>query len=210
MRLDRFLDVAGPQVLALTRGPARRRRERFRVPAPPGRVLFLGDSITEGGLWDELFSDVPVLNRGIGGDTTVDLRQRMDDAINEPRLVSLLIGTNDLHGPRSRRHLDGIAARWRDIVDRIRERAPGADILLSGLMPRTTLYAERLRALNVRYRAIAAETGAEFIDLWPALADSAGELREDYTRDHLHLTAAGYQAWAGVLGPYVEGLGRTA
>ncbi len=208
MRLDRFLDVAGPQVLALTRGPAARRRELFRVPAPPGRVLFLGDSITEGGLWDELFPDVPVLNRGIGGDTTVDLRQRLDDAVNEPRLVSLLVGTNDLHGPRSRRRLDEIATRCREIVDRIRERAPAADIVLNGLMPRTAHYSDRLRALNVRYGAIAAETGAKFIDLWPTLADSAGELREEYTRDHLHLTAAGYQAWAGVLAPHVEGLNR--
>ena len=133
-------------------------------------------------MWDELFPDVPVLNRGSAAIRTVDLRERLDDAVNEPRLVSLLIGTNDLHGPRSRRHLDGIAARCRDIVDRMRERAPDADVVLNGLMPRTTLYGERLRALNVRFRAIATETGAEFIDLWPTLADSAGELREEYTR----------------------------
>jgi lysophospholipase L1-like esterase len=210
MKLDRFLDLAGPKVLALTRGPAIRRRDLFRVPAPAGRVVFLGDSITEGGLWDELFPDLPVLNRGISGDTTQDLRDRLDDALNEPRLVSLLIGTNDLHGPRAGRHIDQIAARCREIVDRIHERAPGAGVLLNSLMPRTTFYAERLGILNDRYRAIAAETGAVFIDLWPALANASGELREEYTRDHLHLTASGYLAWAAVLGPHVETLGRAS
>jgi lysophospholipase L1-like esterase len=172
-------------------------------------VVFLGDSITEGGLWDELFPDFPVLNRGIGGDTTVDLRERLDDAINEPRVVSLLIGTNDLHGPRQRRDLDGIAARCRAIVERIRERAPEAGVLLNGLMPRTAFHAERLKALNGRYRSIAAETGASYIDLWPAFADPAGELRNELTRDHLHLTAEGYRVWAGVLGPHVQRRDRT-
>jgi lysophospholipase L1-like esterase len=208
VRLDRFLDLAGSRVLALTRGPAARRREAFRIPAPSGRVLFLGDSITEEALWDELFPDLPVLNRGIAGDTTLDLLVRLDDAVNEPRLVSLLIGTNDLHGPRRRRSLDQIAGRCHEIVLRIRERAPGADVLLNGLMPRTAHYADRLQALNVRYRAIAADTGAVFVDVWPALADAAGELRSEYTRDHLHLTASGYRAWAGALRPHVEAVGQ--
>ena len=209
MRLDRFLDLAGPQLLARSRGPAARRRALFHVPAPPGRVVFLGDSITEGGLWDEQFPDLWVLNRGIGGDTTVDLGERLDDAINEPRVVSLLIGTNDLHGPRSRRDLDAIATRSREIVARIRDRAPGAGVILNSVMPRTAFHTERLRMLNDRYRNIAAETGAIFIDLWPALVDADGELRDELTRDHLHLNAAGYQAWAGVLRPHVTRLGRS-
>ena len=136
VRLDRVLDLAGPQLLARSRGPAARRRGLFRVPAPPGRVVFLGDSITEGGLWEELFPDLWILNRGIGGDTTVDLRERLDDAINEPRVVSLLIGTNDLHGPRPRRDLDAIAARCQDIVERVRDRAPGVGVILNSVMPR--------------------------------------------------------------------------
>ena len=209
MRLDRVLDLAGPQLLARSRGPAERRRGLFRVPAPPGRVVFLGDSITEGGLWEELFPDLWILNRGIGGDTTVDLRERLDDAINEPRVVSLLIGTNDLHGPRPRRDLDAIAARCRDIVERIRDRAPGVGVILNSVMPRTAFHTERLRMLNDRYRSVAMETGAHFIDLWPALADADGELRDELTRDHLHLSAAGYQVWAEILRPHLTRLDRT-
>lgn len=204
MRFDRMLDIVGPFIVSNTRARAARRREMFRVPAPEGRVVFLGDSITEGGLWDELFPDLSTLNRGIGGDTTIDLLERIDDAINEPRVVSLLIGTNDLHGRRSHRGLDGIAMRCKELIDRIQVRAASAPVLLNSVMPRATLYATRVQALNNRYRQVAADTGAVFVDVWPVLADSEDELRAEYTRDHIHLTTAGYHAWAEILKPHLD------
>jgi lysophospholipase L1-like esterase len=203
MRLDRFLDIAGPYIVSLTRGAAGRRREFFTIPPPKGRTVFLGDSITEGGVWEDLFPDLPTLNRGIGGDTVNDVQARLDSAIHEPQAVSLLIGTNDLHGPRHLRDLDGIAARTRDLVIGIQAKAPSSTLLLNSVMPRTTLFAERIQRLNDRFQQIAADTDAVYVDLWPALANAAQELREDFTRDHLHLTAAGYRAWVEVLRPHL-------
>jgi hypothetical protein len=40
---------------------------------------------------------------------------------------------------------------------------------------------------------------AQYLDLWPALADDAGDLRREYTEDGLHLNGPGYAAWVGVL-----------
>ena len=84
--------------------------------------MFLGDSITEGGLWDAWFQELPALNRGIGGDTTEDILARLDSAIDQPTAVSLLIGTNDLHGFPRLPDLDGVASRLRQIMGRIQER----------------------------------------------------------------------------------------
>jgi len=45
-------------------------------------VLFLGDSITEQGMWHEWLPEVPTLNRGIGGDTVHEVQARLDSAVN--------------------------------------------------------------------------------------------------------------------------------
>jgi hypothetical protein len=86
--------IVGPRLL----GPGQRMRasQFATLGATPGHIVFLGDSITQGGLWPEWFPGVPVLNRGIDGETSEDLLRRVDSAVRDPRAVFLLIGTNDL------------------------------------------------------------------------------------------------------------------
>lgn len=201
MNTDRIFLVLVPAIRPLVAAASRQRRRQFEAaPKAAGRVVFLGDSITEQGLWDSWFPELPSLNRGIGGDTTEDVLDRLDGAIHDPVAVSLLIGTNDLHGARRLRDLDGIAARTRQIVQRIQAKSPGTPILLNSVTPRTAFFEPRLRTLNESYRSIAAETGIVYVNLWPALA-TGGALNKDFTRDNLHLLAPGYRAWTDVLRP---------
>jgi lysophospholipase L1-like esterase len=169
----------------------------------PGRVVFLGDSITEGGAWDELFPDLPCLRRGIGGDSVGGVRSRLDSALHEPLAVSLLIGTNDLHGLGKTRDVDEIAEQFRDLVGAITAAAPDALLVVNSLTPRTKSWTKKIHALNRHYADIAADAGATYVDLWPALADDEGALRKEFTRDRLHLTVPGYQAWVEVLRPHL-------
>ncbi|MDP3207530.1 MAG: GDSL-type esterase/lipase family protein, partial [Rhodoglobus sp.] len=90
-----------------------------------------------------------------------------------------------------------------EIVKRIRAKAPDATILLNSVMPRTELFAARIREINDLYRGVAKRHGATFVDLWPALADENGALRKPFTSDNLHLKPAGYDAWSAVLRPYL-------
>lgn len=205
MNSDRVYSVVIPLIRRMVKGRmgATRRRYFEAVPVPKGRVLFLGDSITEGGLWSDLFPELPTTNRGIGGEATYDLLERVDAAMNDPLAVSLLIGTNDLHGPRALRGTGQIVERTDEIVRRIRAAAPDALVLLNSLLPRTEHFTEQLRAVNAGYRQVAARHGAEYVDLWPAFADDSGVVRPGLTRDNLHLTPAGYLAWAEVLRPYL-------
>lgn len=185
-----------------------------RLPPAPGQVVFFGDSITEGGLWHEWFPGLPLVNRGIGGNTVDDLIARMDTAIADPAAIFLLVGTNDLDTSgvmepmfaRPQLSVDEIAERKAALVAAIRERAPQAPLFLQSVMPRQKELAEMLRTLNAHYRRIAQGADAVYIDLWPALADEFGRLRPEYTLDELHLTGAGYAAWVDVLRPFVAGL----
>ncbi|MDQ0031503.1 GDSL-type esterase/lipase family protein [Arthrobacter bambusae] len=174
------------------------RRSQFKeLPLPPQRVLFLGDSITEGGQWDEWFPQLQTLNRGIGGDDVQGVLTRLDTAIHDPVAISLLIGTNDLGG--AKRKAEDIAASIQELVKEIRKRAPKAPFLINSVMPRRRKYRENITFLNSLLRNIAARENAVFVDLWPALADDNGALREEFTADALHLNGLGYAAWAKVL-----------
>jgi lysophospholipase L1-like esterase len=170
---------------------------------PPKRVLFIGDSITEGGLWSDLFPDLPTSNRGIGGEATYDLLERLDSAVNDPIAVSLMIGTNDLHGPRKERENTKIADRTAEIIRRIRDLAPSAHVFVNSVLPRTVFFAAQIKELNECNREAAARHGATYVDLWPTFADAAGAIKPEYSRDNLHLTPAGYLAWTEVLRPHL-------
>ena len=163
--------------------------------------MFLGDSISEFGLWEEWFPETPLLNRGIGGETSAQVLARLDTAINEPRAVFLLVGTNDLTANVAH---DTIVDNVRRILDEIERRAPGTPVHLQSVMPRTADFAEEIRLLNRRYLQLA-ETRplVTYLDLWPALADENGLLAKRYTLDRLHLNGAGYRAWVEVLRPLV-------
>ena len=206
MNSDKMFSLLVPVIRPVVVGRIGRRRQRYfeAMPPPTGRVVFLGDSITQYVGWDDLFPDLRTANRGIGGETTSDLLARLDSAIVEPQAVSLLIGTNDLHGFPRDRDVPGIAERMDRIVCRIRERAPEAPLLVNSVLPRTPHFADRIRELNALYRRIADQRGALYIDLWPTFADEGGHIRRELTKDNLHLSPAGYLAWADILRPHLS------
>jgi lysophospholipase L1-like esterase len=180
------------------------RRNQFDVlPLPEGRLLFLGDSITEGGNWNEWFPRYPTLNRGIGGDTVEGVRSRLGTAVNRPAAISLLIGTNNLQGLARTAKVAGIATQFEELVHQIRTLAPDSPLIANSVMPRGRRWAGPIHELNGTYAATARAVDATYVDLWPALADGHA-LRATYTRDGIHLNGHGYQAWVDVLRPHLE------
>ncbi|GAA3860666.1 SGNH/GDSL hydrolase family protein [Leifsonia kafniensis] len=183
--------------------PGRQMKEsQFELLHPRGgHILFLGDSITEGGAWQEWFPKQQVLNRGIGSDTSAGVLNRLEVALRgDPSKVFLLIGTNDLGLGVGRETVLQNVSR---IVDRIVGHTTATDLVLQSVMPRHARYASRIRALNASYRELADDAGATFLDLWPTLSDNRGGLLEQFTRDNLHLNGAGYEAWVSVLSPLI-------
>lgn len=180
------------------------RRSQFAELRPPvGRVLFLGDSITQFAEWAEWFPELPTLNRGIDGDTVSGVRSRLDTAIADPLAISLLIGTNDIGGIGETSDPERIAAAAQELVRAIRVAAPEAPLLLTCVMPRSASFAASIRRLNERLLAIAVAEGATYVDMWTPLAGADGVIRPEFSHDRLHLTGAGYRVWVEALRPHL-------
>src|ERR1700722_16284288 len=68
-----------------------------KEPIVTGRIIFLGNSITEMGDWKNVLNDSTVINRGIGGDNTYGVLKRMKDITDRyPSKIFILLGINDI------------------------------------------------------------------------------------------------------------------
>ena len=203
VRIDPMVLLA-PMVRRFLAKHHQMRRSQFEaLSGSTDRVVFLGDSITDGGLWHEWFPDLPTLNRGMSGDTVEGVHARLDSAVQEPRLVSLLIGTNNLSRLGAAHRPEEIATAVGELLDAIRAMAPDAPLLLNSVMPRSRALSARIEDLNDRYRELAQRNGVTYIDLWPALAAPDRTLATKFTQDGTHLNGEGYRAWVEVLRPHL-------
>ena len=111
-----------------------RKAAAFREePVVTGKIIFLGNSITEGGRWRDLTGDQTVINRGIGGDITFGVLKRLDDIIiRKPTKLFILIGINDI----GKDIPDAVIAdNCRKIIERVKTESPETVIYLQSLLP---------------------------------------------------------------------------
>jgi lysophospholipase L1-like esterase len=175
-------------------------------PVVTGRVIFFGNSITQGGDWAKLTGDSTVINRGIGADVTFGLRTRLADVTRrEPSRLFVLIGINDI----SKDIPDAvIAAEYRMLIDSVRAQSPQTKIFVQSILPLNPTVKNfpqhydkqaRVVAVNRLLRQMARETHATYIDLWPIFVDRQQHLDASLTGDGLHLNQAGYERWVAFL-----------
>lgn len=169
-----------------------------------GATALVGDSLTQGGNWEEWLPGETVYNFGVGGNTTDDVIARLDQVIeSDPGAVLLLIGTNDLAWRRSAEH---IVRNLETILVTLRREMPETRILLQSVLPRGHEFAGQIRDINRHLWQFAPTVHAQWLDLWPALALEDGELNPAFSDDRLHLNEAGYDAWVAELVPALERL----
>jgi lysophospholipase L1-like esterase len=175
-------------------------------PFATGQIIFLGNSITEGGPWSTLIKDKPVLNRGIGGDITFGVLKRLADIIKrQPSKLFILIGINDI----GKDIPDAVIAdNCRKIVERVQKGSPQTRIYLQSILPVNPTVRnfpqhydkqEHITASNTLLKDVAAKAKITFIDLHPVFLNANKQLDERFTDDGLHLTPAGYDAWVKYL-----------
>ncbi len=170
-------------------------------PVPPGRVVFLGDSITDG--WDlkRDFPGKPYVNRGISGQTTPQMLVRMyPDVIDlHPAALIILAGTNDIAGNTGSETLKMIEENFMAITELAQKH--DIKVILCSVMPisdytkgKQTVHrppADILK-LNAWLRSYASEVGAVFADYYAAMVDTQGMLKDGYSDDGLHPNVKGY------------------
>lgn len=187
--------------------PNRERRRSFFecYPVGPSDVVLLGDSLTAGGQWNEMFPDLLVKNRGIGGDTTATVLERVGQVTaGKPAKVLLMVGTNDLS---TNVPLVRIVENYAAILDRFAAESPDTAIVVQSVLPRGEAFVVRVRRLNGALATLAASRGCRFVDLTPAFASPSGAIAPGLSNDDLHLLGRGYVVWRTAIAPLVTGDG---
>lgn len=189
------------------------RRSLFEVlPLHSSDIVFLGNSITDGCEWAELFENRHVKNRGISGDRSGWLLDRLDSIIAaHPKKLFLMIGTNDLAAGISPEEIVHNVAR---LIDRFQTESKWTKIYVQSILPvngtdfsKYRSHYEHARLIvptNKLLEALCAEKGVTYLNVWGALADEEGKLDVRYTNDGLHLMGPGYLVWRDAIKIHVK------
>jgi lysophospholipase L1-like esterase len=177
-----------------------------KEPVDTGRIMFLGNSITEIGHWSKLLGDSTVINRGIGGDITFGVLKRLDDVvIRKPAKLFILIGINDIGKDIPD---PVIANNLLKIITEVQLQSPNTTIFLESILPVNPDIIgfpqhydkkEHILSTNRLLRQVALETKVAFIDIYALFNDGSGKLKKEYTFDGLHLNPQGYEVWVAFL-----------
>jgi len=177
-----------------------------KEPIVTGKVIFLGNSITEMGDWKKATGDTTVINRGIGGDITYGILKRLKDITDrQPSKVFLLIGINDI-GKDIPDAL--IADNDLKIVREIHSKSPKTQIYVESVLPVNSTMPnfpqhydkeEHVVALNKLLQANAAAGGYTYVDIFHLFVDADGRLQSQLTYEGLHVKPPAYIIWVDYL-----------
>jgi lysophospholipase L1-like esterase len=184
---------------------------QFRsYPNSPKDIVFLGNSITDYAAWNELLQLKNARNRGISGDVTFGVLERLDEITEgKPAKVFILIGINDI----SRNVPDSVIVdNYKKIIQRIKKESPRTKIYFNTVLPVNNTFPKRdhfnkdehILYVNEELKKLGAAEKITVIDIHPLFLDAEKRLDRKYTYDGLHLTIEGYQKWASILKPYLK------
>lgn len=164
-------------------------------------VAFLGDSLTDGYDLEKYYPQYLVSNRGIGGETTVGLEERLQVSLYDlkPKVAVMLIGANNM---------DTMMDNYEAILKGFEENVPDTKIIILSLTSMSGEWGKKNQLAaynNVRIKLLAQKYGYEYVDLYSALMNlETGEIHAEYTTDGGHLTSAGYEVLTREITPAIE------
>ena len=188
-------------------------------PPKPGenRVVFFGDSITDGWHLLEYFPDKPYVNRGISGQTTAQMLVRFrEDVIDvQPKVVIILAGTNDIAGNTGPMSLEEIEANYATIAELAR--LHNIKVIYCSVLPVhqyterasdmfTQRPPEKILGLNrwLKNYCSTPANGCTYLDYFSAMVDDKGYMKKELADDGLHPNAAGYKVMAPLAEAAIE------
>ena len=167
-------------------------------------VAFIGDSLTDGYDLAKYYPQYVTANRGIGGDTTFGLEERLQVSLFDlkPKVVVMLIGANNM---------DSMFENYESILQSLKQNLPESKIVLLSLTAMGGEHWGRKNQLaaynNVSIKLLAQKYEYTYVDLYSVLYDvSIGEVYEGYTVDGGHFTNEGYTVVTEQITPVLEKL----
>ncbi len=190
---------------------ARRATLFEELPIGKKDIVMLGNSLTDGGEFNELLNNRHVKNRGIVGDIVQGLIDRIDPIIKgQPKKLFILTGVNDISHDVS---ADSIARAMEKLIVMVKQGSPRTKIYLQSLLPFNNDVREWkllkgrdhvVVEANAMLEQVARRQGVTWINLYPLFVDDQGRLRADLTNDGLHLMGKGYLIWRDAIKPYIK------
>jgi len=190
--------------------------ERARNAGENAKIIFVGDSITEGwegngkAVWERYYAKRGAVNLGIGSDHTQHVLWRLENGNIDglkPRVAVVLIGVNNT--PDEANSPGDILAGVKAVVGTLRKRLPETEILLLGIFPfRESFNNQRGKALQVN-QALQKLDGVDhvhFLDIGCVFITPEGKIPKELMRDYLHPSAQGYRLWAAEMEPLLARL----
>ncbi len=169
-------------------------------------IIWLGDSITDGGEWAEFFPNKKVLNRGISSDNTFGILNRIREVTNrKPKKIFLLIGINDIA-----RNIpdDIIITNFKKIIDSVSLFSPKTKLYIQSILPTNDKFTnfknhqnktEHIITINKAVEKMCDNKKIIYVDLYSNFINAEGKMNEKYTNDGLHLLGEGYSKWQQIL-----------
>jgi lysophospholipase L1-like esterase len=181
---------------------------RVGPPAPDKpRVVFLGDSITDGWRLNEYFPDRDFVNRGIGGQISGQMLGRMKQDVTDlhPAAVLILAGTNDIARGISLTTIESNLTQIADLADLHKIKVILATVTpisdyhkdvnptyeMTRLRPPTLI-----RSLNTWIQGFCTQRNYTFLDYYSDMVDASGFMKTDLADDGLHPNSKGYRIMA--------------
>ena len=169
------------------------------------KVVFFGNSITEGFDLEKFFPETRPINRGISGDHIDGLIERFESSVLKlkPSRLFVMIGINDI-GTGDSDSL--ILANYQKLLRLMLKSLPNTRIYIQSILPTTAVWGncpvDKIQRMNGFIKDFSTRFGFNWIDLYSKFATKEGYLKEDYTIDGLHLSSVGYVYWAVILKKY--------
>ena len=181
------------------------------LPVYSSDIIMLGNSLTDGAEWNELFDNCHVNHRGIVGDIIPGFFERLEPILKgQPRKIFIMGGVNDIsHGVSA----DSIVSAMTQVVTTIQARCPKTEIYVQSMLPFNNdvrlwkLLKGREQVVvdgNKGLESMCQRLGVTFINLYPLFVGENGKMKPEYTNDGLHLMGGAYLIWRDALLPYIR------
>lgn len=171
-------------------------------------ILFLGDSLTDQGEWVELLENANIVNRGISGDTTRRILNRLDAVVEtKPKQIFLMIGINDF--VNEKKSIKEVLDKYKIILEELKTKIPQTEVFIQSVLPvnnnLTIFFQDNQKVIkfNSKLQELAKELGYQYIDIFSNLVDSENQLDASYTTDGLHLNGKAYLIWKQAVEKYI-------
>ncbi|MBF0458581.1 MAG: hypothetical protein HQK99_11900 [Nitrospirae bacterium] len=178
------------------------------------KIVFLGDSLTAEADWNALFPNGNIVNHGIGGDTTIDIYNRLGYVIKDaPKRIFIMAGINDIFMGRP---IEELIQTYNKIISVLITRLPNVEIYVMSILPVNFEFRgdfhnsyinsviittnERIKQAVNKYK----RDKVKFLDIHGTFTENrTSKLNPMFTDDGVHLTPQGYLNWKQQIKPYV-------